>query len=218
MRSVRRTWTIGGAGLIVAGVIGMLWSAAPGLRGFDWVVTIVFGASVLFLAIGLSREASVVARNPLGVGALAVVALWPLVPLIAEPLLPRMDPATFEAGLEAYRAAESASTALFYSDLAVSFGAALIAVVMIARSPTVPQPWRWAPMWALGVQIVSAVVPQYLFAIFFGSAQISDVVALAGLIAQLGFLARTLGLGVLALVLAARVRPGSVEVLRSAEV
>lgn len=58
-------------------------------------------AAVLLFAIGLSREASVVARRPLGVTALAFVALWPLGMRIAQPLLLTMDAATFDAGLEA---------------------------------------------------------------------------------------------------------------------
>lgn len=212
MRAVRRTWTIGGIGLVLSGVVGMLLYAVP-FSGLVVVITIdvLFAAAVLFFAIGLSTRASVVARRPLGVTALVIVAVWPLILHVAQPFLPAMDAATFDAGLEAYRAAESVLTTVFVVDLVVSFGAALVAAVQIARAGIVPGPWRWAPMWALLASIAGGVLPQVLF-VSLGPADAQNVVGVAAVLGALGFLARTLGLGIVALILASRVGGRDVEV------
>lgn len=215
MRPVRLTWTIGGVGLVLCAVIGMLQysllSIGPAVAV---VLDVVFAAAVLLFAIGLSRQASVVARRPLGLTALIVVALWPFVVRIAQPLLPTMDSATFDAGLDAYREAESVLTAVFLVNLVVSLTAALIAAVQIARAGIVPTLWRWAPLWAVIASVAGGALPQLLFAYAAptGAQGFTEVAIILG---ALGFLARTLGLGILAIVLASRVRNGSVEVFRS---
>ncbi|QKJ18019.1 hypothetical protein [Microbacterium hominis] len=217
MRPARLTWTIGGIGLVLCAVLGMLQYSVIGIGpvvAFDVATDVVFALAVLVFTIGWTREASVVARRPLGVIALAVVALWPFAARIAQPFLPRMDNATFEAGLAAYRAAENVLTAVFLVNLLVSLAAALIAVVQIARAGVVPPPWRWAPSWALMVSVAAGVLPQMLFASI-ASADAQAYVAFATIIGLIGFLAPTLGLGVLALVLAARVPERTVEVYRS---
>lgn len=216
MRAVRLTWTIGGIALVLCGVIGMLQYAMPDAGPAAAIVRdVIFGAAVLLFAIGLSAEASVVARRPLGVTALVIVALWPFAIHFAQPFLPTMNNETFEAGMETYRTAEAVLTAVFFVDLLVSLAAALIAVVQIARAQTVPRPWRWAPLWALLASVASWVLPQLLFTLTtpLGAQDISSTWIVLG---ALGFLARTLGLGILALVLASRVRSGDVEVFRSA--
>jgi len=216
MRAVRLTWTIGGLGLVLCGVIGMMQYALP-YAGSVLAPTreLVFAAAVVLFAVGVTKEASVVARRPLGVIALVVLALWPLAMRLAEPLLPTMDAATFDAGLDAYRAAESALTTVFYVDLLVSLSAALIAVVQIARARTVPGVWRWAPLWALLVSVAAGVVVPLLLA---AAAPTGDqnLAGVATVLGALGPLAKTLGLGVVALVLASQVRDGVVEVYRSA--
>ena len=215
MGRVRLTWTIGGVGLVLCGVMGMFQYSVFGLASAIAVaMDIVFAGAVLLFAIGLSQEASVVARRPLGTTALAVVALWPLVMRVAQPFLPTMDAATFDAGLEAYRAAESVLTTVFVVNLLVSFAAGSIAAVQIARAKVVPGPWRWAPLWALVLSAAAVVLPQLLFAVAGATgAQIMAEVAI--LLGAVGFLARTLGLGILALVLAARTRADSVNVYPS---
>lgn len=216
MQAVRLTWTIGGVGLVLSGVMGMLQYAVPGTGSVITVARdVVFAAAVLTFAIGISREASVVARRPLGVTALVVVALWPLVIHLAQPFLPTMGAATFEAGIEEYREAESVLTAVFFVNLLVSLAAALIAVVQIARTGTVPRPWRWAPLWALIASVAGGILPQLVFS-FAGAAGAENVVGVAVILGMLGFLAPTLGLGIVALVVASRVRSADVEVFRSA--
>ena len=215
MRAVRLTWTIGGIALVLSGVIGMLQYTMPRTGPTVAVVgDVVFGAAVLLFAIGLSKEASVVSRRPLGVAALVIVALWPFAIHLTQPFLPKMNNETFEAGMEAYRTAETVLTAVFFLDLLVSLAAALIAVVQIARAGTVPRPWRWAPMWALLASVASWVLPQLLFTL---TAPLGgDISSTWVVLRALGFLAGTLGLGIVALVLASRVRSGDVEVPRSA--
>ncbi|MBD7958143.1 hypothetical protein H9651_10880 [Microbacterium sp. Sa4CUA7] len=216
MQSVRKTWTLGGIGLVVCGVIGMLQYSLPfGGAALTIVPDIVFAAAVLLFAIGLSARASVVARRPLGVAALVVVALWPFVVRLAEQFLPSMDAETFEAGMDAYRAAEGALTTVFYVDLLVSFAAALIAVVQIARAGILPQPWRWAPLWAMLAAVAGAVIPPLLL-VAAGPQSGQALLGVATIVGSLGFLAKTLGLGIIALVLASRVRTGDMEIYRSA--
>jgi hypothetical protein len=215
MRAVRSTWTIGGIGLVLSAVLGMLRNVTPGTGSVVGVlIDIVFAASVLVFAFGLSRESSVVARRPLGVTALVVVALWPLITRIAAPFLPIMSAETFNAGQGPYREVEAVLSTVFYLNLLVSLSAALIAVIQIGRVAVVPAPWRWAPLWALCITVVAGLLPQMLFAVA-GPAGSQELAAAAIAIGALGFLARTLGLGVLALVLAASHRRGSVEVFRS---
>lgn len=215
MRRVRLTWAIGGAGLSLCAVVGMLQYATWGWRPhFAVALEIVFAASVMLFAIGLSRQASVVARRPLGAIALSVVALWPLVIRLVQPLLPRMDSATFSAGLDAYRESESLLTTVFFTNVIVSFTAALIAAVQISRAGTVPGIWRWAPMWAVIATVLAGVLPQLIY-VSAGPVAVQSFAEAAVVVGTLGFLARTLGLGVIALMLASRVGGRTVEVFRS---
>ena len=69
-------------------------------------------------------------------------------------------------------------------------------------------------LWAFAVSVVAAVIPQLLFAAA-GSSGAQALAEAAILLGAIGFLARTLGLGILALVLAARLRNDSVDVYRS---
>jgi hypothetical protein len=205
MRPVRLTWTIGGIALIVAGVVGMLGNTTPAWTSLALMIEVVWAAAVLLFAIGLSREASVVARRPLGLGALVVLALWPLTVRVIDAVLPASSSAMLVDPLR---------MGLTYTSLLIMLAAALLASVQIARSDVLPRPWRWAPLWALGVDVIGGALP-YLIFMLASPAQSTDLLALVNIVAQLGFLARTLGLGILAVVLAARLRPGSVDVLRS---
>lgn len=215
MRAVRLTWTIGGVGLVLCAVMGMLRTPPFGVGSVLGIAAeILFAAAVLWFAIGLSRDASVVARRPLGSVALAVVALWPIVVRVASPFLPTLDATTSEGGLDAYREVENLLTAVFMADLLISVGSAVVAVVQIGRAGTIPPPWQWAPLWALLASLAAALLPQLLFAVA-GDQDPRIVTEAAFTLGALGFLARTLGLGIIALLLAARQRGGSVEVLRS---
>src|SRR5690606_18973103 len=87
------------------------------------------------------------------------------------------------------------------------------AAAMVARTRTVPLPWNWAPLCALGVQCVLWAVPQVI-----GTASPTTLLEAPGIASgfgTLGFLTSTLGLGILAVVLGNRSRAGTVPICRS---
>lgn len=211
MGSARLTWTVGGAGLVLCGIIVVARYAIPRVAPgavqatavpLELAFDVMFAAAILVFAIGSRREASVVARRPVGVAALAISALWPLATRLALPFLPRMDNA-FEAGQAAYREAETMLATVFLVNGVVSFLAASIAAAQIARAGTVPPPWYWAPLWALLFSVVATGAQQLLFSAPVSSAWSWDAGILAG---GLDLLVRTIGLGAIALVLAHRAR------------
>ncbi len=108
---------------------------------------------LLLLAVGLGRSASVVDRRPVGLSAMVVFAVWPLAAALIAQALPTMNQATYDEGLVAYRAAESALTAFFVANILVPLLTSLVASLSILRSPTVPHRWRWAPLaiWTLSL-------------------------------------------------------------------
>lgn len=196
----------GGAGLIFCGVFGMLQANLLGITGTEVirvVTDLIFAAAILLFAFGLSREASVVGRTPLGVTAMVVVALWPLIKFVVTQSLDSHAPSN-----------DTAWMIYGYASLLVPAGAGLVAAAQIARTDNVPAPWKWAPLWVLGVYALTRAVPEILFV----TIRPEGIQAFADLLAMLGALASlagTLGLGILAIALAVRERPGSVEVYRS---
>jgi len=102
-----------------------------------------------------------------------------------------------------------------YVTLVVQTGAALIAATQIARAGVVGSPWCWAPLWVLGFQALAWAVPQIVF-VPIGPGAIQSWADLLVLVGALAALSGTLGLGIMALVLAAQQRPDTVEVYRSA--
>lgn len=203
MESRRLTWTLGGAGLILCGAIAVLRTVAAGVvvpSLASALVGVIFAASVLLLAVGLSREASVVARQPLGVAALAVLAVWPFV---QELLFLRFATTLAVPGL----------FVLSWAGILIPLAAALVAGLVIARAGTVPPPWNWAPLWAL----VGAFVLQVAAQLVMVAAAPDAVQGFAGLVIALqavAYLLGTLVLGVLAVALAARVEVPSAEPVR----
>ncbi|WES63942.1 hypothetical protein P0L94_15920 [Microbacter sp. GSS18] len=207
MRQVTRTWIAGGTGLLLCGVIGMLRTSlmgTPGAQFLNVAGDAFYAAGVLVLAIGLVREASLVTRRPLGVLAMAVVAVWPLLTGLATVPLGMVEP-------EGYGAAW---TVFGYVGLVVPAAAGLIAALQISRAGVVAPPWKWAPLWVLGLYALAWSVPQLVIASI-GGADAQLYVGLFAMLSTLAFLAGTLGLGTLALLLAARHRPASVDVFRS---
>ncbi|MFC8681977.1 hypothetical protein ACFT30_10680 [Microbacterium ureisolvens] len=203
MQGRRATWLAGGIGLVGCGVVGMLrgsFLGAPGATAaLSLLADLLWAAAVLLLAVGLSREGSVVARRPLGMASAAIVALWPLthsiVNLLAGPWAP-----------------DQADAWLFwtYLSMVLPLLAGVIAAMQVARARVVPRPWNWAPLWVLVGQVVLWVLPQLI-----GVAAPDALMQMPGLLSALGtlgFLAGTLGLGILAIVLANRSREGTVAV------
>lgn len=197
---------IGGIGLIICGVLGLLRTTLFSMSlwpALAIVTGLIYAAAVLLFAIGTSARASVVARRPLGVTTMAIVAVWPLVNTVANLVLPQ-DESTFGAW-----------TTYAYVALVVQTGAAFVAAMQIARAGVVPQPWCWAPLWVLAFQAFAWALPQIVFASV-GTDAIQSWTDLYFLLSALASLVGTLGLGILALVLAAQQRPDTVEVYRSA--
>jgi hypothetical protein len=197
---------LGGIGLIVCGVLGMLQSSVPEMsRGpaLAVVIGLVYAAAVLVFAIGTTPQASVVGRRPLGVTSIAILAVWPLVDIVATAFLPQDGTSL------------GAWTTYGYVTLLVQTSAALVAAMQIARAGIVPAPWRWAPLWVLAFQAFAWAVPQ-IVAVSANAAMLPGWYGSFTLLGLLAFLAGNLGLGILALVLAAQQRPETVEVFRSA--
>ncbi|MEI3868139.1 hypothetical protein V6S02_13735 [Microbacterium sp. CCNWLW134] len=199
------TWIIGGIGLILSGALGLLGAGSAGLAGSGVLAilqNVAFAASALLLAVGMTRADSVVARRPTGVVAVAILALWPLIAEGAAAAIGAVEPD-----------AAAAWTVLGYASILVPTAAGLIAAVAILRAGTVPDPWRWAPMWVLAFQVGAWALTQAL-AVALGP----DVLSINGvflLLGALAFLAGTVGLGVLAVILGSRRRGATVEVFRS---
>ncbi|MDL5350590.1 hypothetical protein [Microbacterium sp. zg-YB36] len=206
MQTRRTTWTIGGLGLIVCGLLAIFEytiSRGPGAALFTFPGELPFAAMVLLFAIGLSREASVVNRKPLGMAALIVVAVWPI---IASMLLPILIQEQTSPG--------DGPTVFTYIDLIVRVAAGVIAVIQIARAGIVPSPWRWAPLWAFAAHAAVWVVLQILL-VGAGTADPQGLVSLILTLSLVANLVGTLGLGVIALVLALQSGAETVEVNRS---
>lgn len=188
-----------GIGLIVCGVACAL---QPTLNSQVWVgvlADVIFAASVLLFAMGLSRDASVVGREPVGVAALVVVGVWPFVWSVVTRVV-MSDPISPAGG-----------SALGLVALLVPTAAGLLAGVRIVRSRVVPNPWRWAPLWVLGAYVFTWVIPQVVF-VSQRPEELQSFASLFQALATLATLAGTMGLGILAIALAARQRPESVEI------
>lgn len=152
-----------------------------------------WAGAILVLAFGLHREGSVVAHRPLGLAAATLVALWPAVATIINLLTIPTDLTT--AGSDAW---------LFwlYLSIVLPVVAGLIVAVQVGRAQVIPLPWNWAPLRVLAAQVALWVLPQLL-----GIAAPSALLQMVGLfsaLGTLGFLAATLGLGILAVVLSSR--------------
>lgn len=209
MRTRAATWRTGGTLLAVSGLLGLGGQSLLGLTPVTGVVVDAFWfAGVVVFAIGLSRGGSVVARRPLGTAAMLVLAAAPLSrTLFSLAVGTQMDP---DAPILRVLSVVLSATSI----LAIAAG--LIAAVQIARLDAVPRRWRWAPMWAWGISVGLAVVQALVFtAVSLGDGSPELAASWSG-IALVGFLAATLGLGVVALIAAAAERPESVDVYRPA--
>lgn len=205
-RQRRRTWVLGGALLVASALVQLAaqGSLAPLYRAVD----VLFAAGVLVLVIGIGRAGSVTARRPLGTGAVvALVVVLLVAPYLSSTLLTGIAPAP--GTISGYQI-------FFWIQLAVSLMLAILAATQIGRAGVVPQPWNWAPLWALGAVTLAQLIPMAPFwAPLLGSGQ--DPSALLGLFSVFG-LVRPLAiafLGIVAIVLGTRSAPGSVAVYSS---
>lgn len=191
-RDAKLAWIVGGSLLVVYAALILTLDANPlPLPAGDVVLAAVWAAALLTLAFGVRRSGSIVARRPLGVTALAVSALLPMLSALLWTVLP-------------WDASEPAAGVMIGQALAVIDLAALaVAAVEIARAGAVPHHLRWVPL------IVLAVCAGTQLAVQIVGVAASDVVAHPGfgavfrgatLLATLGILL----LGILAIVFAPR--------------
>lgn len=197
----------GGIGLIACGVVSVIRGSVLGSSGTTAVLTLIadvlWAGATLLLAVGLSRAGSVVARKPLGLLAAAAVALWPVTATLVN----------LFAG--SYELEQAGSWQFWgYVSAVLPLAVGLIAAAQVARARVVPDPWNWAPLWVLGIQCLMWILPQLI-----GAASPTVLMEMPGLVAALGslaFLTSTLGLGILAVILATRSRVATVPVFQSA--
>lgn len=210
MRRRNLTWTIGGSALILSGVIVMARSIMLG-SSLSPTLTVIselaWSVGVTVFAVGRTRYESVVARRPLGLVAMLTLAWWQIIARIFFDLMtPSQGFATPESIPPAY-------VAFGYLNLLIPLAAGIIATVQIARTRIVPSPWRWAPLWVLGLGVLVGVITQGMYAtLALPQQELADVAILLG---ALSSLASTVGLGVLALILSERGRADSVHIFRS---
>ena len=206
MHGRRFSWLLGGIGLVACSVSGILRGSIPGAPAVNNTLTllgdVLWASAILILSIGLSREGSVVARKPLGVTASAVVAVWPLTTTLVS------------LGISVQNPGQATPWQFWvYLSMLVSLMFGLIAAVQVARIRVVPAPWNLAPLWALGIQTVVWVVPQLINVA--APATFAEMGTVIPALGTLGFLATTLGLGVVAIVLSNRSQAESILVFES---
>ncbi|TFD85779.1 hypothetical protein E3T61_16755 [Cryobacterium lactosi] len=185
MTATRTTWILGGSALILTGVLGLLSSAFLGASTFlQTLACFTYLIAVLLFAFGLHPRASVVDRRPLGMTAMLVFGVWPLLIQLI--------------GLVAPMGAGGFANV----DITVRLASATIAAVQIVRAGVVPQPWQWAPLWVLAIAAAG-----YFFQGVLGVALGADLPASTDYVILLGYLgnlAGTFGLGIAALVASIR--------------
>lgn len=198
MTSRQKTWTLGGIALIACGVVGMLQSTLPSTpqtSGLPLLNNVLYAAALLLFAIGLSRSASVVERRPLGMTALIVLGVWPLAIYGLAQLFSTVVP----LGSDGWQM-------LSYVAIVLPTAAATIGTLQIVRSAVVPGRARWLPVWAFGLYALAWALPQIVLFIAGPVRALAFGPFFTGL-AMLAFLASTVGLGIAALVVAARQHP-----------
>lgn len=201
-RDARLAWIIGGSLLAAHSALILTLDVMPmPFPAGDLVLAVVWVGALLVLAFGIRRSGSVVARRPLGVTALVVAAVMPIVSMLAWVVVP-IDNSDPTMGI-------MVGQTLAVIDLA----ALAVAALAIARAGAVPHRLRWVPLIVLavcaGVQIAARAVavasPDAL-------AQ-PDVIAFfmgATLLGTLGILL----LGILAIVFAPREQARSDETVQ----
>jgi hypothetical protein len=188
-------------------VPGIVRGSVLGFPGTGAVLTflgdVLWAAAILVFSIGLGREGSVVARRPVGLGACAVVALWPLVATLVGLI----------AGPENAEQAE-AWVLWSYLSMVVVLASGLIAATQVARARVVPAPWNRVPLWVFGFQVLVWVIPQVVNVA--SPEAFIEMAPITSVFGTLGYLATTLGLGVSAVVLSRRPAVGTVPIFESA--
>lgn len=195
-------WIWGGGLLLASAVLPLItgssgFAAAGGLSGavFSWIGMLAFAAAMVVFALGLGRRGSVVARRP--AGTVALIALAVVTPIIW--VLTAVFP---------YSDADPGAYAVWgYAELAVRFGAALVAVVAVSRARVVPPPWNWAPAWGLAAVVVTGVLAQVSTVALAGRPGDQEALVTVFALSSLVAVVVPSLLGILAIVLGSRAEP-----------
>ncbi|WP_127820240.1 hypothetical protein [Microbacterium sp. CPCC 204701] len=158
-RDARLAWIIGGSLLVAHSAAILTFNDMPmPLPGGDLVLAAVWAGALLVLAFGIRRSGSVVARRPLGVTALVIAAVHPIVSMLVLILVP-FDPSDPTAGIM-----------MTHTLAVVQLAALAVAAVVIGRAGAVPHRLRWVPLIVLAVsagaqialQVVAVGIPNAL--------------------------------------------------------
>lgn len=206
MRDQRSTWALGGICLILCGLLGTVstsYSASITGKLLAALTAGLFAVSMLVFAVGRSAHASIVARKPLGVVSLLLLAAFQMVGVI-------VDSAATAAGNQMFQAPEI----FLYAMIFASTATALVAGMQIVRAGVVASPWCWAPLVVLLVQAVIWIVTQAGYSqLVYIPVAAADTLSLLGVLA---WLLGTIGLGTVALFLSSRAYSPTVQVFGSA--
>jgi len=126
----KRSWSIGGMLLVLAGSLGTLLRPVDGQLPIMILSDLFYGAALVMFAFG---PRSVTGHKAPGTIALVGLALSSLISTVLDPFL----------------ASTSDSLALSTIWRAVVLAVAVMAAVAVGRSGNVPSPWGWAPAWVL---------------------------------------------------------------------
>lgn len=195
-------WLWGG-GLLIGSVVlpaGLGPGAIVGGELVMWLTRALFAAAMVVFAFGLRGEGSLVARRPVGVIALLVLAFAP--PLI-DVIVQQGANALLDGSGSFPQESVGLLQMLASVQAAVWAAAALVAAIEIARARVLPDPWRWAPTWGLAVVVGVYAISQIMGV----AAGPVDTASLASIFAIGGFTAGILvpvGLGILVMMLGAR--------------
>lgn len=158
----RRAWFWAGALAVVSTVPGVVGTYVQSFPMVGWIAPVLLAVALLLLAFGPD---SVVARRPLGVTALVVLALWPLISrVVDEFFLPVIATGP-------YAVASAVSSSFGYVESAVGILAGIVVVVQIWRVGVVPVSLRWVPLIVLALWVAPDVLMSAAYVTWPASAQ-----------------------------------------------
>ncbi len=204
MRASTAAMLTGGIALIVCGAIHVVAALSPGMTAGGPIARVaadaVWAVALLVFAVGLGRGGERGRLRPSAVATLCVVGLWPLAAGLVDLALAPDGAIVPDAGWVVWG----------YARHIVPLVAALVAAAGIARSAVAPSPWNRAPLVALGVQVVAMLLP-VLLSLVVGPDGIQRLTGTIAALGMVGALVPTMGLGVVAVAVAARSAPPLVE-------
>lgn len=182
-----RAWLWGGSAILVSGLLRLLEalpiSAVIGWRPVTLIAAVVFAIGLVILAVGVRGQGSVVARSRVGIAALCVVGgLEILQAVIVESF--SLIPPHMRDGMTA------AANVL----VLIQLFAAVVAVLMVARSGSVVGAVRWLPAVVLACIVALQIFTRVLLSVRggVGSSELDLVITVQALVgvlqAALGFI------------------------------